>query len=249
MPAASRRFTEFAPAIAELPTDRQLTALDVVVSRFRLEQEGDLEIYYAPMEWVRPKARLIAVGITPGLSTMLAAFQSARESMAAGASRARVLDEVKRVASFSKARGNLARMLDELGANRWLGLPHCHELWHPEAAALFQPTSAIRYPVFKRSQNYSGHGPKPPSSPMLARWLRDELAPELAMLPEALIVPLGRSVDTAVAMLIREDLLDDARCLVGFPHPSGLNVGLPQQWATERAQLKRKSSSWFREHN
>jgi hypothetical protein len=74
MPAASRRFTEFAPAIAELPTDRQLTALDVVVSRFRLEQEGDLEIYYAPMEWVRPKARLIAVGITPGLSTMLAAL-------------------------------------------------------------------------------------------------------------------------------------------------------------------------------
>jgi hypothetical protein len=70
-------------------------------------------------------------------------------------------------------------MFDELGANRWLGLVDCRELWQSEAAALFQPTSAIRYPVFKRGRNYSGHGPKPPSSPVLARWLREELAPEL----------------------------------------------------------------------
>jgi hypothetical protein len=249
MPVASRRFPEFAPAIAELPTGRALTADDIVVPRFRLEQEGDLEIYYGPMAWVRPKAKLIAVGITPGRSTMLAAFQAARDAMAAGASEARVLDEVKRVASFSKAHGNLSRMLDELGANRWLGLVSCRELSQPQAAAWFQPTSAIGYPVFKRGEDFSGRGPKPPSSPMLGRWLREELAPELAMLPEALIVPLGRAVDAAVGMLVHDGLLDDARCLAGFPHPSGRNVSLPRQWATERAQLQRKSSSWFCEHS
>lgn len=248
MPAASRRFPEFAPIIGRLPSRRPLTAQDVVVSRLRLEQEGDLEIYYAPMEWVRPWGRLIAVGITPGLSTMVAAFQCARDGMAAGSSRSRLLDDVKRVASFSNARGNLARLLDELRVNRWLGITGCSELWQPEAAALFQPTSAIRYPVLKGGCNYSGHGPKPPASPMLSRWLRDELAPELALLPGALVVPLGRAVDAAVAMLIREGLVDEARCLVGFPHPSGRNVGLAQQWDSERRQLGRKASRWFRAH-
>src|SRR3954453_21473852 len=180
MPAASRRYMEFEPKIAKLPTRRLLIARDVIKPRFRLESEGELEIYYAPMEWVRPKARLIAVGITPGISTMVASFQTARDGIAAGESRARVLDEVKRIASFSNARGNLARMLDELGTARWLGVATCRELWQPTGAPLFHPTSAIRYPVLKRGEDYSGHGPKPSKSRMLARWLRGELAPELA---------------------------------------------------------------------
>ncbi len=248
MPATSGRYAEFEPLIAKLPARRHLTGRDVLKPRFRLEEDGDLAIYYAPMEWVRPGARLIAIGITPGLSTMVAAFQTARDGIAAGHARARVLDEVKRVASFSNARGNLGRMLDELGVARWLGLAGCHELWQPSGASLFHPTSAIRYPVLKRGENYSGHGPKPPSSPMLAKWLRHELAPELAMLPDALVIPLGRAVDDAVAMLIREDRVDAARCLVGFPHPSGRNVGLEEQWGTERRQLRRKAMSWFRAH-
>src|SRR4051812_12934165 len=137
MPAASRRYTEFEPKIAKLPTRRQLTARDVIKPRFRLESEGELEIYYAPMEWVRPTAKLIAVGITPGISTMVASFQAARDGIAAGQPRARVLDEVKRVASFSNARGNLARMLDELGTAQWLGVATCRELWQPVGAPLF----------------------------------------------------------------------------------------------------------------
>jgi hypothetical protein len=246
MPAATRDFSTFAPTIAKLPRRRLLTAQDVVQPRFRVEREGALEIYYAPMEWVRPRARLIAVGITPGVSTMVAAYQCARDALASGRSPAWVLNEVKRVAAFSNARGNLARMLDQLGTRAWLGVTGCHELWEPQAADLFQPTSAIRYPVLKAGRDYSGHGPRPPESPMLAQWLRDELAPELAMLPEALVVPLGRAVDAAMAMLISEGLMDETRCLVGFPHPSGRNVRLPQQWATERRQLRRKASNWFR---
>lgn len=248
MPAASSSFEDFSTSIARLPTDRKLTAEDVVVSRFRLEREGDLEIYYAPVEWVRPSARIIAVGITPGLSTMILAFQCARDGLAAGHPPARLLDDVKRVAAFSNARGNLARRLDELDVHRWLGIKRCAELWQPEAARLFHPTSAIRYPVFKHRENYSGHGPKPSRSPMLSRWLRDELAPELAMLPDALVVPLGRAVDDATAMLIREGSLEADRCLVGFPHPSGLNVGATQQWETEHAQLRRKALNWFGSH-
>jgi hypothetical protein len=80
------------------------------------------------------------------------------------------------------------------------------------------------------------------------RWLRTELALELRMLPDALVVPLGRAVDDAVALLIREGLLDEKRCLVGFPHPSGRNVGLADQWELERRQLQRKAARWFKTH-
>lgn len=83
---------------------------------------------------------------------------------------------------------------------------------------------------------------------MLARWLRDELAPELAMLPEALVVPLGRAVDAAIAMLIHEGQVEQARCLVGFPHPSGRNVNRVKQWDMKRRQLCRKALRWFRAH-
>jgi hypothetical protein len=80
-PVASRRFDAYAAAIKRLPSRRRLTATDVLVPRFLLEREGDLAIYYAPVEWVRPTARLIAVGITPGTSTM--ASEPLRSALAA----------------------------------------------------------------------------------------------------------------------------------------------------------------------
>lgn len=248
MPAASNRFPRYESKISRLPKRRHLTAADVLVGRFRLEAEGRLQIYYAPMEWVRPKARLIAVGITPGISTMIAAFEATRDGLVSGASRSRVLDEVKRMASFSNARWNLAGMLDDLGVNRWLGIDSSIDLWGSAAAPLFHPTSAIRYPVVKDGKNYSGHGPDPPRSPMLSRWLRDELAPELAMLPAALVVPLGIAVDASMALLIREGMLDEERCLVGFPHPSGANGRRVGQWEEQRRQLRRKAKGWFKSH-
>lgn len=248
MPAASNRYATYESAVGKLPTRRPLARGDLLVPRFRLEEEGRLEIYYAPMEWVRPKARIVAVGISPGIATMIAAFQAARDGLASGRSRSRTLDDVKRLASFSNARRNLAAMLDELGVHRWLGIGSSLEFWESGAAALFHPTSAIRYPVVKDGQDYSGHGPTSTRSPMLFRWLRDELAPELAMLPDAVVVPLGVAVDESVALLIGEGLLDPDRCLVGFPHLSGRNGRRVGQWQEQRAHLRRKARSWFRSH-
>jgi hypothetical protein len=74
----------------------------------------------------------------------------------------------------------------------------------------------------------------------------DVLGPELAQIPEALVIPLGIAVDEAIAGLIREGKLDPARSLVGFPHPSGRNGHKGEQWERNRARLKRKVSAWFK---
>lgn len=83
---------------------------------------------------------------------------------------------------------------------------------------------------------------------MLRRYIRELLAPELAKLPDALVIPLGVSVDTAVALLVGDGKLDPARCLIGFPHPSGRNQAGAAHWEANRSKLERRVGAWFRAH-
>jgi hypothetical protein len=83
------------PKIRRLPARRRLTEADIIKPAFRLDRDGRLEIYYAPLDWVRPTARVAIVGITPSKGTMLIAYQAVSDGLAAGRSAARVLDDVK----------------------------------------------------------------------------------------------------------------------------------------------------------
>ncbi len=52
------RFEEDIRAVGEkLPVDAQ----DVLTSRFLLESDERFEIYYAPMDWLRPTAKVVVV--------------------------------------------------------------------------------------------------------------------------------------------------------------------------------------------
>jgi hypothetical protein len=55
------------------------------------------------------------------------------------------------------------------------------------------------------------------------RFARDILALELESVPEAVIVPLGKSVEEVLAVLAAEGRIRPGRWLSGFPHPSGAN--------------------------
>jgi hypothetical protein len=248
MPRLGVLFAAYEPKIRRLPRRRPIDAPDLLRPSFRLQRDGRLEIYYAPMDWLRPGARIAIVGITPGKDTMLIAYQSAADGLAAGRTPASVLNEIKSKASFSGFRGLLVQWLDYLRVHRHLGLSSAAALWTAEGQRYLHPTSAIRYPVLIGGKNYSGRNPSIVRHPILEPYVRDLLAPELAQIPDALIVPLGGAVEQALDLLISEGHIDATRCLRGFPHPSGANGRKTAQWASNKATLRRKTSSWFKAH-
>ncbi len=64
------------------------------------------------------------------------------------------------------------------------------------------------------------------------------------MAPAALVVPLGKAAGEAVAFLAVEGLVDPARCLLGFPHPSGANGWRARQYAAMRPILTSEITRW-----
>jgi hypothetical protein len=248
VPRLGALYMTMEPKLRQLPTRRALTEGDIITPAFRLEHDRRLEIYYAPLDWLRPTARLAVVGITPGKATMLLAYQTMVNGLASGRSASSVLNDVKAAAPFSGFRARLVQWLDYVGVHRHLGLESADQLWTAEGRRYFHPTSALRYPVFVGGKNYSGAAPSLTHNPILSQYIDRELGPELAKIPDALVVPLGLRVDEAIGRLIQAGALDSARCLVGFPHPSGSNGAKTQQWTDNKSKLKRKVTDWFREH-
>jgi hypothetical protein len=249
MPRLADLFPTFEPQIRGLNGHETIRLADVQTNLFELERHGELAIYYAPVDWLWPTARIAVVGITPSAGTMLRAHQVAARTLAAGGGLRAALQAVKREAPFSGFRSRVIARLDALGVARHLEISTCAALFEPSHARLLHATAVVRYPAFYRNKNYSGSSPSLLSRrTILRRYVYDVLAPELARIPDALVVPLGDRVDEAVAALAEANLIDPNRCLVGFPHPSGLNVGGDAKWEAGRASLKRKVTRWFRAH-
>jgi hypothetical protein len=247
VPLLGELFARYEPAIRALPKDRPLSEQDLAGETFLLDADGRLEIYYAPMDWLRAEARVTVVGITPGRGTMLMAFQTVLDGLTRGRPVAEVMDDVKKQASFSGFRSQLVEWLAWLGIPAHLGVGTEGDVWQ-RMSPLIHPTSAVRYPVFIDGRNYSGRGPDLVKNHTLRRFLHDLLAPELAQIPDALVVPLGDKVSDALAILASDGLLNIERCLMGFPHPSGNNGHRMRKWAENRAALNRKATAWFERH-
>ena len=114
---------------------------------------------------------------------------------------------------------------------------------------LLHTTSAIRYPVFvhgDRYDNYTGHVPVLLRHPVLHDMVFDVLSPELAEVPGALIIPLGKAVEDCLSALIAAGTLSRERCLLGFPHPSGQNGHRKRQLELNLDMLKTKTATWFK---
>ena len=99
------RFPEFRDRIAALSLP--LRASEVLRPELLIERDGPLEIYYAPMDWVRSAAKVAIVGITPGKDTMRIALETAAAGLRAGEPEEVFLDRVKSRASFSGMRKQL----------------------------------------------------------------------------------------------------------------------------------------------
>lgn len=214
-------FDHYAPKIRALS---QSDMNDPIALRQALCMHADtsLKVCYAPVEYVNPEARVVIVGITPGLTQMVNALEACRLALHRGASAEEALRQTKLTAAFSgDMRAPLIEMLDSVGLHRWLGLHSARELFEHRNGML-QAESVLRYPVFVGGQNYNGT-PNMLRHPLLRRQLTEHFGRAAAKWRDAVFVPLGDKAGQALNYLADQGMLEHRRVLSGLPHPSGAN--------------------------
>jgi len=224
---------------------------DMRVPELLLWHEGPLSAYYAPWDWVNVDARVMLVGITAGLHQAIEATREAQRCLRESLSNEEALRRADAIGSFSgPMRTILVDMLDGIGLQDALGIDSTSQLFgsHHHLAA---HVSAIDYPIFLKDrnlkdQNYTGSRPPLVRHPVLRSLVRACLGARVAMASETLVIPLGRAAQGAVELLIDDGLLDERRCLLGLPHPSGANGHRPAQFRTRQPELKDRVEEWAR---
>jgi len=183
-------------------------------NKFLINKESNIKIYYAPFDYVNPKAKIMIVGITPGLQQMLQSFQVINDGKS--------LKEVKDLSSFKGSmRTTLVKYLDELNVNKTLKIKSCESLFNKDSKNL-HTTSLVKYPVFDKGKNYSGANIL--KKKMLLDFIEKNFLKELKTLKKSIIVPLGNTVSSTIEYLNNKYNLKLKCFLEGFPHPSGANA-------------------------
>lgn len=72
------------------------------------------------------------------------------------------------------------------------------------------------------------------------------LGSELRAIPQALIIPLGGASTQAVSHLSKICVIDEERCLFGFPHPSGANAHRLKQFRGKYGEMESKLRTCFK---
>jgi hypothetical protein len=215
-------FDRFAPTIRSLSA-AELNGTGSLKAKMLLAKDGNVEVCYAPFEYINPQARVVIVGITPGQTQMLNSIKEARRQLDQGASNIQAMIAAKKTGAFSGAmRPNLIALLDGIGLQRWLGLTSCEALFGA-ADNLVQTTSVLRNPVFVGGENYNGT-PNMTRQSLLQEQLLTYFGQDVKALPNAVFVPLGDKVAEALNYLVDRNLLSPDRILSGLPHPSGANA-------------------------
>ena len=185
--------------------------------------EGDIAVYYAPFDHVNRQAKVVIVGITPGLTQARLALESAASGLASDKKPADILRVAKSHASFGGAmRTNLVKLMDYLDIHSILGLGTTLELFE-SSNNLAHFTSVLRYPVFVNDKNYSG-APDPSRSELLSHELRHFVA-EAKQLSSALFVPVGKLPNKVLRNLASNGTVADKNVLFDIPHPVGRKPG------------------------
>ena len=199
----------------------------ITSKKFLIKRKDNIEIYYAPFDYINSKAKIMIVGITPGLQQMLQSFEAVNEG--------RSLKEVKDLSSFKGSmRTTLIKYLDALNINKKLKIKSCESLFNINSKYLHS-TSLIKYPVFDKGRNYSGSGLL--KKKILLDFLEAHFVKELKKLDKTIIVPLGNTVSSTIDYLNNEFKLNLKCFLKGFPHPSGLNVRKDIQFRENKVRM------------
>ena len=196
--------------------------------KFLLEKEKNIEIYYAPFDYINSKAKIVIVGITPVLQQMLQSYEVIKQGKS--------FKEVKDLSSFKGSmRTGLIKYLDELKINDILKIKSCESLFNKNSKYL-HTTSLVKYPVFDKGKNYSGANIL--KKKILLDFIEKNFLEELKTLKKSIIIPLGNTVSSTIEYLNNKYNLKLACFLKGFPHPSGANARKNIQFKENKKNMK-----------
>ena len=221
-PMPTQLITRFAPVIQALSL-AELKGSPTLNAKLQLALDGNIEVCYAPLEYINRQARVVIVGITPGRTQWLNALAEVRRQLDSGADIQSVLKAAKTFGAFSGTmRPNLISLLDSVGIQRWLCIQSCEELFG-NSSSLVQTASLLRNPVFIDGENYNGK-PNMTRHPLLREQLISTFSETIKALPDAVFVPSGDTVTEGLTFLADKGLLAHKQILDGLPHPSGANA-------------------------
>jgi hypothetical protein len=207
---------------------KKINKSTITNNKFLVKKEGNIKVYYAPFDYINSKAKIMIVGITPGLQQMLQSFQVINEGKS--------LKEVKDLSSFKGSmRTSLIKYLDELEVNKKLKIKSCESLFNKNSKHL-HTTSLVKYPVFDKGKNYSGANIL--KKKILLNFIEENFLKELKTLKKAIIIPLGNTVSSTIEYLNNKYDLKLACFLKGFPHPSGANARKNIQFKENKINMK-----------
>ena len=193
---------------------KKINKSTITNNKFLVKKDGNIKVYYAPFDYINSKAKIMIVGITPGLQQMLQSFQVINEGKS--------LKEVKDLSSFKGSmRTSLIKYLDELEVNKKLKIKSCESLFNKNSKYL-HTTSLVKYPVFDKGKNYSGANIL--KKKILIEFIEKNFLQELKTLKKAIIIPIGNTVSSTIEYLNNKYDLKLTCFLKGFPHPSGANA-------------------------
>jgi len=207
---------------------KKISKSNVVSSKFLIAKKDNIKIYYAPFDYINPKAKIVIVGITPGLQQMLQSYEVINQGKS--------LKEVKDLSSFKGSmRTGLIKYLDELKINDILKIKSCESLFNKNSRYL-HTTSLVKYPVFDKGKNYSGANIL--KKKILLDFIEKNFLEELKTLKKSIIIPLGNTVSSTIEILNNKYNLKLRCFLKGFPHPSGANARKNIQFKENKKNMK-----------
>lgn len=181
----------FLPAIQSIDSTKPLTKQDLLTESLLIDQEKDLAMYYSPHnEYINHRAKLVIIGITPGWSQMRMAIEQLKHSLhfQKHLPLEQMLKQTKMAASFAGTmRQNLIEMLDQCGLPTYFHLKSSVSLFE-EHRDFIHTTSLIKYPVFHKNNNYTGHQPKVEQSSLLSTYAYDVFPAELNQIKDTLLL-------------------------------------------------------------
>lgn len=185
-----------------------------------------LTVTYAPLEWVNVDARVVIVGITPGEDQARRAFEKARSELSRRNALSLALREAKHAGSFGGEGGMRERLvaaLNLVGIAGLLQLPCCSNLFEA-TCSLGHFTSLLKFPTFVGQRGYDGKTPVHfTKNDRLMHYHREFFMQEIALLKNALFLPLGEIVRDRLRALADEGKLDKRQILPWLMHPSKNN--------------------------
>ena len=193
---------------------KKINKSTIINSKFLINAENNIKIYYAPFDYINPKAKIMIVGITPGFQQMQQSFQVINDGKS--------LKEVKDLSSFKGSmRTTLIKYLDELKVNKTIKIKSCESLFDKDSKYL-HTTSLVKYPVFDKGKNYAGANIL--KKKILLDFIEKNFLQELKTLKKSIIIPIGNTVSSTIEYLNNKYDLKLRCFLKGFPHQSGANA-------------------------